>query len=96
MLATHATISKARGMIGARLSYEGQNCTVIELLEDRLELILEADKPSLEIQTDAYGHARREMRSLYYVPLFNSERDELHPSFAKLAGLSITRVPPKF
>lgn len=86
MLEMNSTMKQARGMIGARLRHGGHNCTVIEVLEDQLELILEADNASLEIQADAYGNARREMRALYYVPIFNTERDELHPSFLSLAG----------
>ncbi|MBI5752313.1 MAG: hypothetical protein HZA59_09240 [Hydrogenophilales bacterium] len=57
-------MQQARGMIGARLRHDGQNCTVIEVLEDRLEFILEADNPTPAIQSDAYGNARREMRAL--------------------------------
>lgn len=79
-------MKQAREMIGARLRHDGQNCTVIEVLEDRLELILEADIPSLGIQTDAYGNARREMRALYYVPILNEDGNELHPSFLSLVG----------
>ncbi len=71
-------------MIGYRLKHEGGNCTVIEVLEDRLEIILEADDPSLEIQADAYGNARREMRTLYYIPILNQAGDGFHSLFISL------------
>ncbi len=76
---TNKIMQQARGMIGARLRHDGQNCTIIEVLEDRLEFILEADNPTLAIQSDAYGNARREMRVLYYVPILNEAGDEFHP-----------------
>lgn len=37
MQETNKIMQQARGMIGARLRHDGQNCTVIEVLEDRLE-----------------------------------------------------------
>lgn len=81
---TNQIMQQARGMIGARLRHNEQNCTVIEVLEDRLELILEADNPSPAIQADAYGNARREMRALYIVPILNETGDGFHPSFLNI------------
>ena len=87
MLETGKIMQQARTLIGARLRHNEHNCTVIEVLDDRLELILEADKPSLAIQLDAYGNARREMRALYIVPILNEAGDEFHPSFLSLIDL---------
>ena len=75
----HLILKQARALIGARVSHEGHECTVIEVLEDRLQLILEADRPSVTIQSDAYGNARREMRALYNVPLCNEDGTKLNP-----------------
>ncbi len=86
MLETNKIMQQARSMIGARLRYDGKDCTVIEVLEDRLEIIVEADNPSLAIQADAYGNARREMRALYSLPILNKVGDELHPFFLRLAN----------
>ena len=79
MQETNEIMRFARGMIGARIIYNGQACTVIEVLEDKLALIIEADHPSKSIQSDAYGNARREMRALYSLPLLNETADALHP-----------------
>ena len=76
----------ARGMIGARVIHNGQTCTVIEVLEDKLVLIIEADHPGTSIQSDAYGHARREMRTLHSLPILNETADALHPLLAQLEG----------
>lgn len=84
MLDMKLVMKQARNLIGARLQHEGQACVVIEVLEDRLELVLESDSPSLEIQADAYGKARREMRALLYVPIINQARDGPHPYFLEL------------
>jgi len=86
MLETNKIMEQARSMIGVRLRYDGKDCTVIEVLEDRLEIIVEADNPSLAIQADAYGNARREMRALYNVPMLNETGDELHPCFLRLVN----------
>ena len=79
MQETNEIMRFARGMIGARIIHNGQACTVIEVLEDKLVLIIEADHPSKSIQSDAYGNARREMRALYSLPLLNETADALHP-----------------
>ena len=79
----------ARGMIGASVIYNGQTCTVIEVLEDKLVLIVEADHPIASIQPDAYGNARREIRTLYSLPILNEATDGLHPSLVNLYKLSV-------
>lgn len=86
MLEPNKFMQQARSMIGARLRYDGKDCTVIEVLEDKLEIIVEADNPGLTIQTDAYGNARREMRALYNVPILNEAGDALHPFFLSLVN----------
>lgn len=92
MLDMDFILKQARTMIGTQMLYEGQNCTVIEILEDRLQWILEAEHPSSSIQTDAYGNARREMRALYYLPLYN-EAGEPHPRLLALMSLDKTHEP---
>lgn len=86
MLEMNKIMQQARSMIGARLRYDEKDCTVIEVLEDRLEIILEADNSSLAIQADAYGNARREIRALYNVPILNKVGDELHPLILSLVN----------
>ena len=79
MQETNEIMRFAREMIGAKIRHNGQACTVIEVLEDKLTLIIEADLPSKMIQSDAYGNARREMRTLYSIPLLNDTANALHP-----------------
>lgn len=80
-------IEQLRGMLGARLRYHGLIYTVIEVLDDRFELILEADLPTAQIQTDAYGNARREMRELVTLPVLSADRGGLHPEFLDITFL---------
>lgn len=72
-------LKQARALIGTRVLHEGHDCTVIDVLEDKLQLILEADRASNNIQSDAYGNARREMRALYNVPLCSEDGTKLNP-----------------
>ena len=81
------TIEQLRGLLGARLRYHGLIYTVIEILDDRFELILEADLPTAQIQTDAYGNARREMRALVTIPVLSADHSGLHPEFLAIAFL---------
>lgn len=84
MQETNEIMRFARGMIGARIVHNGEACTIIELLEHKLVLIIEADHPRKSIQSDAYGNARREMRALYSLPLLNETADALHPDLMHL------------
>ena len=87
MQAYALTIEHLREMLGARLRYRGLSYTVIEILDDRFELILEADLPTSQIQTDVHGNARREMRELVTVPALSADRSVLHPEFLELTLL---------
>lgn len=71
-------------MIGLRVRHAETNCTIIEVMEDQHEIILEADACIHEIQADAFGNARREMRTLYSIQIFNQTGDDLHPDFTRL------------
>ena len=79
------TIQQLRQMLGARLRYRGRRYTVIEVLDDQFELVLEADLPTSHIQTDVHGNARREIRELLTVSALNADRSELHPEFLEIA-----------
>ena len=81
------TIKQLREMLGARLRYRGLGYTVIEILDDRFELVLEADLPTSQIQTDVHGNARREMRELVTVPALSANRSVLHPEFLEITLL---------
>ena len=81
------TIEQLREMLRARLRYRGLSYTVIEILDDRFELVLEADLPTSQIQTDAHGNARREMRELVTVPALSTDRSVLHPEFLEITLL---------
>ena len=81
------TIGQLREMLGARLRYRGLSYTVIEILDDRFELVLEADLPISQIQTDVHGNARREMRELVTVPALSADRSGLHPEFLEITLL---------
>jgi len=77
-------LQDARRMIGLRVRHAEANCTIIEVMDDQHEIILEADACIHEIQADAFGNARREMRTLYSIPILNQAGDDLHPDFTRL------------
>ena len=81
--------AKLRGAIGEQVLYNGVNCTVVELLEQPLCLVLQALGARTAIQDSQFGSPYRRVTPVYTIPCLNDEGDGgLHSELLAL-GLSL-------
>lgn len=79
-------IEVLRKKIGLRVWHQGQECCVVELLEDEPALILVAGDTD-SIQADQFGNAHRKVPMSYIVQVLSHDRRELHPDYQALDWL---------
>ena len=78
------TLTQLRGMIGTRVSHHGEDCEVVEVLEDGPSLVLLPLHRELTIQPNQFGEAPRRTRPSYTIPVLTRERDALSAPFLAL------------
>jgi hypothetical protein len=78
------SIEQLRGLIGQRVIHMGENCCVIEVIEDALSIIVKHEDREPEIQSDQHGHAHRRAPQTAIIPVLNITGDEFHPQFLSL------------
>jgi hypothetical protein len=83
MTSLQISLSQLRGMIGVTVWHQGQQCRVIEVLEDGPSLVIQAAKEST-IQTNQHGDPTRRVPLTYTIPVLAADGTELHASFLKL------------
>lgn len=72
-------ITKLRNAIGATANYKGQQCQIIELLEDGPWLVLRPEEVSGDIQPNQFGEAHRRTTETFTVPIYCKDSNELLP-----------------
>ena len=77
-------IEQLRSLIGRSVDYYGIRCTIIEVIEDDLALVLEACHKYTTIQPDQHGEAHRRVPTTITVPVLNEHRNEYTSGFLDL------------
>jgi hypothetical protein len=75
------SIEQLRGLIGLQVLYEGEDCRVVEVIEDNLSIVLGHENRDTTIQSDQHGHARRKVPQTTIIPVLNSNGDEFSQQF---------------
>ena len=82
-------VKQLRSTIGAHVDYKGIRCTVVELLEEPLSLVIEAQEARTSIQDNQYGSPQRRVTEVFTIPCLNdTNEDYLHQELLML-GLSL-------
>ena len=76
-----AVFNDLRSLLGRTLGYQGESCTIIELLQSENTLVLQCDKRVTTIQANQFGDANRRAPNYYSLPLF-VEHAALNPVIA--------------
>lgn len=77
------SLDALRSYIGREVSFDGQQCQIIEVLEDGPALVLSCTRNSV-IQPNQHGDATRRVPETRTIPILNRERTELHPDYLRL------------
>ncbi|HXH04071.1 MAG TPA: hypothetical protein VNN09_12225 [Candidatus Competibacteraceae bacterium] len=78
--------ARLRALIGCTLSYRGQPCPIIEVLEEGPALVLEESGASA-IQANQYGEASRRAPRVHTVSVWNVHRNGANPLLPDLPAL---------
>ena len=73
-------------LIGQQVIYHGQQCEIIELMDD-CEFVLQVLEDDSNIQATQYGEGHRTVPVTYVLPVFDGEGD-LHTELVA-AGLNV-------
>lgn len=60
-----------RALVGRRVGFQGHVWCVVEVMEDRMELVLESCDGGRAMQLDQYGEAHRRVRQRVAVPVLD-------------------------
>ena len=71
-------VNHLQSLLGQTLTYQGERCTIIELLESENTLVLQCDTHRPVIQANQYGDASRRAPNYLSLPIF-VEHDTLNP-----------------
>ncbi len=78
-------IQQLRRTIGTTVVYNGVRCSVMELLEQPLGLVLQALDTRTAIQDTQFGSPHRRVTQVFTVPCLSEEnREALHPELLAL------------
>jgi len=87
------SIEQLESLIGCRVRYLEHSWQVIEVLEDELAIVLQADDDSERILSNALGEPVRALPNVMTLAVRSSETGGLNPVFQELAVLE--RTPPR-
>lgn len=78
-------IDRLRDTIGAEVEYNGVRCTVIELLDNPLSLVLQATDSMDAIQDNQFGTPSRRVKKIFTLPCLDEYTDNsLHDDILAL------------
>lgn len=75
------TVEQLRGLIGLQVIHQGENCRVIEVIEESLSIVVGHEDRDPTIQSDQHGHANRRVPQTTIIPVLNSSGDEFSQQF---------------
>lgn len=77
----HLPISRLRTLIGCHLEMGGQECVIMDVLEDGPQFVLQVCGHQ-SIQADQWGEAHRRTPTTLCVPLYDGGGSELNPQLS--------------
>ena len=78
-------IKQLRTTIGSQVNYGGVRCSVVELLEEPLCLVLQALGPRIALQDSQFGAPQRRVTPAFTIPCLSTTDDGgLHPELLAL------------
>lgn len=81
----HEQKETLRRLIGRRVRYQGDDCTVVDILEQESTLVLEVHGPRSALQENQYGDPGRRTAEVHLLPLLDEEDSgKFHPAFLEL------------
>jgi len=84
-------IEDLKSLLGRTLTYHGESCVIIELLQSENTLVLQCDKRQTTIQANQFGDANRRAPNYHSLPLL-VEHGALNPIIADwLSDIKATR-----
>jgi len=78
------TLDQLRGLIGIHVLYNNIRYRVIEVLEDRPSVVLQADGDKTIIQGDQHGNPTRRVPETITIPVLSSDKQGLSAEFLLL------------
>lgn len=78
------TAEKLRDLIGLRVTYDGETCRVIEIIEEQLALVLEFEERDMTIQSDQHGGAHRRVPATTVIPVLHVSGADFDNRFLSL------------
>jgi hypothetical protein len=78
---------KLGNLLHRRVTYQGVECRIIEILDEGPALVLQDCRHESVIQANQYGEASRRVPRLFTVSLLNVRRDALNPALTELSDL---------
>lgn len=86
-------IQQLRRTVGATVVHNGVRCSVVELLEQPLGLVLEVTGAHTAIQDTQYGSPHRRVKQIFTLPcLDEADGESLHPELLALGLTFDTRL----
>jgi hypothetical protein len=78
-------VQQLRNSIGTEVEYNGLRCTVVELLEEPLSLVIQATSAHTTIQDNQFGDAQRRVAQVFTLPCLSDTDDgALHQELLSL------------
>lgn len=78
------TIEQLRGLISLQVIHQGENCRVVEVIEESLSIVVEHEGRDPAIQSDQHGHAHRRAPQTTIIPVLTKTGDEFDQKFLAL------------
>ncbi len=78
------SLAQLHDMIGLLVALHGRTFRVIEVLDDALSLVLEAQDTAITIQADVHGYAHRQVREVLTIPAADADGVGAHREFLEI------------
>ena len=78
------SIEQLRGLISLQVIHKGENCRVVEVIEESLSIVIEHVEREPEIQPDQHGHPHRRVPQVSIIPVLSKACDEFDQQFLAL------------
>ncbi|MDQ2068254.1 hypothetical protein [Natronospira bacteriovora] len=87
------TVAELEQFIGRRVRYLGHRWQIIEVLDEELSLVLQADDDSERIMSNSHGEPVRSLPEIMTLKVKDPEGEGLNPELGQLDVLSAPSEP---
>ena len=84
MASLNITAEKLRSLIGLRVIFDGETCRVIEVIEERLALVIQFEERDTTIQSNQHGGAHRRVPETTIIPVLHESGTDFDIRFLSL------------